>query len=63
MKRIEQKMLALEKALQHVNDPDNIIIYEPGPGEPEKSIEHFHKQYPDYDGVLIILPEIERDDD
>ena len=61
MKQTKKKIEALEKELRHVGEPDGLIIYKPGPGEPEASIKRFEEQYPDYPWSIIALPELERD--
>ena len=61
MKRIKDRLKKLENAMG-ADEPDNLIIYPPEPGEPERSIERFYARYPRYDGTLIILPEKEKTD-
>ena len=40
---------------------DNLIIYQPGPGEPEKSIKEFHERHPNFTGGVVALPEKDPD--
>jgi hypothetical protein len=40
---------------------NNLIIYTPGPGEPEKSIEEFYKRHPDFIWGVVALPEKDKD--
>ena len=61
MTRKEQRIAAVEKKLEHIDDPMGLIICPPGHGEPERSIKRFMAQYPYYDGALIVLPDNGRD--
>jgi hypothetical protein len=60
--RIGQKIAAIERATKAARDPDNVIIFTPGPGEPEASIQRFCDLYPDYRDPIIVLPDNGRDD-
>jgi hypothetical protein len=59
--RIEQKIMAIEKVVDAIHYPDPMIIYTPGTGEPEASIQRFEAKYPDFDGALVVIPNNGRD--
>lgn len=56
VKKLEKQISDNERR-KHYEGADGLIIYDAdNPDEPEKSINEFHRKYPDFGYSIIVLP-------
>ena len=64
MKQIKKRLDTLSQSYANrknsYDDVNSIIIYPQDDIDGKKATEEFYKKYPGYDGVIFLLPEIDK---
>lgn len=64
MERLKAKLRKIESAVEQKDTPNNVIIYDSKiEGDKDRRAKEFYKKYPDFDGVLFLLPKKDGEDE